>query len=180
MEQPKGINILITGTPGTGKTSMASLLAEALEDFSVMEVGKLVKENHWYSEYDPELDTHLIDEADEDAMLDYLEPVMVREGNHIVDYHSSELFPERWFHIVVVLKASTEVLYDRLQKRGYSENKVSENMEAEIQCVCEMEARESYKEEILLVRINDTLEEMEQTVELIAERVAEIKANKAG
>lgn len=178
MEQPKGINILITGTPGTGKTSLSSLLAEALENFSVLEIGKLVKENQWYSEYDPELDTHLIEEADEDAMLDYLEPVMVRGGNHIVDYHSSELFPERWFHVVVVLKASTEVLYDRLQRRGYSEAKLSENMEAEIQCVCELEARGAYKEDIVLVRVNDTLEDMEQTVELVVERVGEIKANK--
>lgn len=178
MEQPRGINILITGTPGTGKTSMTSLLAETLEDFTPIEVGKLVKENHFYSEYDPELDTHLIEEADEDAMLDYLEPIMVKSGNHIVDYHSSELFPERWFHLVVVLKASTEVLFDRLQKRGYKEGKVSENMEAEIQCVCEMEARESYKEDIILVRENDTLEDMETTVSIIAERVAEMKANR--
>eukprot|EP00796_Vickermania_ingenoplastis_P005940 gene5940-4249_t len=178
MEQPKGINILITGTPGTGKTSMTTLLAETLPDFIPIEVGKLVKENHWFSEYDSELDTHIIEEADEDAMLDYLEPIMVERGNHIVDYHSSELFPERWFHLVVVLKTRTETLYDRLQKRGYKEVKVSENMEAEIQCVCEMEARDSYKEEIILVRDNDTLEDMEQTVELIAEKVAEMKANR--
>lgn len=164
---------------------MAALLAETLSDFSVIEVGKLIKENHWYTSYDETLDTHIIEEADEDALLDYLESVLVTDKknasdhlNHIVDYHSSELFPERWFHLVVVLKASTEVLYDRLEKRGYKENKISENMEAEIQSVCEMEARESYAENIVLVRNNDTLEDMEATVDLIVGHVKELQVNR--
>lgn len=178
MEEPKGVNILITGTPGTGKTSLTALLADTLENFTPIEIGVLIKENEWFSEYDPELETRLIDEADEDKLLDYLEPIMVHQGNHIVDYHSSELFPERWFHLVVVLKASTEVLYDRLEKRGYKEKKVSENMDAEIECVCELEAREAYKEEVLMIRVNDTLDDMEETVALIAQRVEELKANK--
>lgn len=179
MERPRGINILVTGTPGTGKTSMTALLAETLEDFSVLEVGKLIKENHWFTSYDEAFDTHIIEEEDEDLLLDHLETELVTKGgNNIVDYHSSELFPERWFHLVVVLKASTEILYDRLEKRGYKANKISENMEAEIQCICETEARESYAEAIILVRSNDTVEEMETTVELIAERVEGLRAER--
>ncbi|KAG5498687.1 hypothetical protein JKF63_02974 [Porcisia hertigi] len=175
MEQPKGINILITGTPGTGKTSMAEMIADELDDFQHVEVGKLVKEHHFYTEYDENLDTHIIEEEDEDRLLDFMEPMMVKGGNHVVDYHSSELFPERWFHIVVVLHTSTEVLFERLSNRQYSEAKRSENMEAEIQCICEEEAREAYREEIVLVRANDTLEQMTSTVEEIRERVEELK-----
>ncbi|KAK7201071.1 ATPase family protein [Novymonas esmeraldas] len=175
MEQPKGINILITGTPGTGKTSMAEMLAAELGDFQHVEVGKLVKENHFYTEYDAELDTHIIEEEDEDRLLDFMEPMMVKGGHHVVDYHSSELFPERWFHIVVVLHTSTEVLFERLTNRQYSEAKRAENMEAEIQCICEEEAREAYKDDIVLVRENDSLEQMSATVDEIVERVAELK-----
>lgn len=178
MEQPKGINILITGTPGTGKTSMATLLTEELDGFEHIEVGKVVKEHRFYTSYDADLDTHIIEDDDEDRLLDFMEPIMVKKGNHVVDYHSSELFPERWFHLVVVLHASTEVLFERLTARKYSEAKRNENMEAEIQCICEEEAREAYKPEIVMVCENDTLEQMMATVEMIKERVEEIKVAK--
>ncbi|KPA83223.1 hypothetical protein ABB37_02904 [Leptomonas pyrrhocoris] len=178
MEQPKGINILITGTPGTGKTSMGEMLIAELEGFQHVEVGKLVKENHFYTKYDEELDTHIIEEEDEDRLLDFMEPLMVKGGNHVVDYHSSELFPERWFHLVVVLHASTEVLFERLTNRKYSEAKRGENMEAEIQCICEEEAREAYRPDVVLVRENDTLEQMAATVDEIRDRVEEMKVSR--
>ena len=43
-----------------------------------------------------------------------------------------ELFPERWFDLILVLRAKTDVLFDRLTERGYSEKKRGENLEAEI------------------------------------------------
>ncbi|RHW71767.1 AAA domain containing protein [Trypanosoma brucei equiperdum] len=168
MQQPKGINILITGTPGTGKTSLAELLVEELEGFSRIDVGKVVKENEFYTEYDKEFDTHVIGEDDEGRLLDFMEPIMVQGGNHVVDYHSSELFPKRWFHLVVVLRTSTEVLFERLMDRKYGELKRNENMEAEIHGICEEEARGAYDEDIIIVRDNNTLEEMAATVSLFS------------
>ena len=41
-------------------------------------------------------------------------------------------FPERWFQLIVVLRCSNDVLYPRLQQRGYSDMKINENIEAEI------------------------------------------------
>lgn len=179
MDQPKGVNILITGTPGTGKTTMAASIVEELDNFEHVEVGKLIKEHRFYSSYDETFDTHTIEEDDEERLLDYMEPIMTgTRKNHVVDYHSSELFPERWFHLVVVLKASTEKLYERLQTRKYNEAKCAENMEAEIMCVCEEEAKEAYKEDIVMVCINDTVEEMAATIDLIRDRVEEIKLSK--
>jgi adenylate kinase len=35
----------------------------------------------------------------------------------VVDFHGSEMFPERWFDLVVVLRTDNDVLYDRLEKR---------------------------------------------------------------
>ncbi|PBJ80803.1 hypothetical protein BCY84_01005 [Trypanosoma cruzi cruzi] len=179
LQSPKGINIFITGTPGTGKTSLAELLTQELGDFKHVEVGKIVKENHFYSEYDNALDTHIVEEDDEDRLLDFMEPMMVNEGNHVVDYHSSELFPRRWFHLVIVLRASTEVLFERLTARKYSEQKRDENMEAEIQGLCEEEARGAYDDSIVIVRENNTLEEMAATVDLIRLRVESLRGNAA-
>ena len=49
-------------------------------------------------------------------LLDALEDEM-GEGNRLVDYHSCEMFPERWFDSVIVLTTDNTILYDRLQAR---------------------------------------------------------------
>ena len=35
-------------------------------------------------------------------------------GGVLLEYHTSDLFPERWFDLVVVLRTHTHALYDRL------------------------------------------------------------------
>ena len=57
---------------------------------------------------------------------------MQEPGGLIVDFHGADLFPERWFDLVLVLRAENSILYPRLQSRCYSEKKLTENMEAEI------------------------------------------------
>lgn len=52
----------------------------------------------------------------QDKLIDHLEESL-DDGNCIVDYHAAELFPERWFDKVVILRTETEVLYDRLKDR---------------------------------------------------------------
>ena len=48
--------------------------------------------------------------------MDELEDVVSKGGN-IVDFHSCDLFPERWFDLVLVLRTDNTILYDRLEKR---------------------------------------------------------------
>ncbi|RZK26303.1 MAG: hypothetical protein EOO43_03235 [Flavobacterium sp.] len=120
-------NILITGTPGTGKTETASSAA-VVTGLRHVNVGDLIKENECYEERNEEYDTLVIDD---DKVCDLLEPIL-EQGGCIVDFHSCDLFPERWFELVLVLRADTSVLFDRLSERGYNEKKKSENMECEI------------------------------------------------
>lgn len=49
-------------------------------------------------------------------VVDELENEM-REGGVIVDYHGCDFFPERWFHIVFVLRTDNSILYKRLETR---------------------------------------------------------------
>ncbi len=49
-------------------------------------------------------------------LLDEMEPIMA-PGGVIVDFHSVEFFPERWFDVVLVLTAETHKLFDRLKAR---------------------------------------------------------------
>jgi adenylate kinase len=54
-------NILITGTPGTGKTTTAELLASA-SGFKHINVGDLVKKDGLHSGWDEEFQAYYIDE----------------------------------------------------------------------------------------------------------------------
>lgn len=85
----------------------------------------------------------------------------------VVDFHSCEIFPERWFDLVLVLRANTDVLYDRLVARKYNEKKRSENVECEIMQVVLQEAKESYDENIVHEVYSNTLEELDANVERI-------------
>jgi len=42
---------------------------------------------------------------------------MMEEGGNVVDFHSCDFFPERFFDLVLVLRADNTTLYDRLQQR---------------------------------------------------------------
>eukprot|EP01128_Nolandella_sp_AFSM9_P009826 TRINITY_DN6492_c0_g1_i1.p1 TRINITY_DN6492_c0_g1~~TRINITY_DN6492_c0_g1_i1.p1 ORF type:complete len:181 (-),score=51.42 TRINITY_DN6492_c0_g1_i1:42-539(-) len=159
------VNMLISGTPGTGKSTICRGLMESIEGYTYVCVGDLVKEKALYEGRDEAWDTYIIDE---DALLDELEP-MIAKGNLIVEHHGSDFFPERFFQLVVVLRTSNNILHPRLSQRSYSEKKVSENVSAEILQVCLDEALDSYKEEIVWELRNDTLDEMEANITKISE-----------
>ena len=93
-----------------------------------------------------------------------MEPIL-NEGGKVVDYHSCDFFPERWFDLVLVLTTTTEVLYDRLVTRGYGQKKINENMECEIMQIVAESAIESYQSEIVHVVPSNTIEDMENNSE---------------
>ncbi|MCJ1248299.1 factor activating pos9 [Trapelia coarctata] len=159
-------NIIITGTPGVGKSSLAELVAQQT-GLKHLKINDLVKEGEFHEGWDKELETWVVDE---DKLLDALEPLLLPGGN-IIDYHACDLFPTSWIDLVVVLRTSTEILYDRLKARGYAERKLQENMDAEIMQVILEEAREGFEEECVVELGSDGVEEMEGNAERVREWV---------
>ncbi|CAA7390809.1 unnamed protein product [Spirodela intermedia] len=152
-------NILVTGTPGTGKTTTSSLVAEATQ-LRHINVGDLVKRKGLHDGWDEELECHIINE---DLVCDELEDMM-EEGGNIVDYHGCDFFPERWFDCVVVLQTDNSVLYDRLSCRGYTGLKLTNNIECEIFQVLLEEAKGSYRGDIVMAMKSDSVEDISRNV----------------
>uniref|UniRef100_A0A8D2N5G0 Adenylate kinase 6 n=1 Tax=Zonotrichia albicollis TaxID=44394 RepID=A0A8D2N5G0_ZONAL len=100
------------------------------------------------------------------SVVDELEARM-SEGGVIVDYHGCDFFPERWFHIVFVLRTDNSCLYDRLHSRGYTGKKLQDNIQCEIFQTLYEEAVLSYKKEIVHQLPSNTPEDLERNLDLI-------------
>ncbi|KAA0146589.1 hypothetical protein FNF27_04602 [Cafeteria roenbergensis] len=162
-------NILVTGTPGTGKSTLAAELVSRLNKASGsawthIPVSDLVREKGYHGGRDEAFDTLVLDDDGEDRLLDDLEEQLA-PGARVVEFHATELFPERWFDLVLVLRcAETSVLYDRLVRRGYSELKLQENASAEIMGVCADEAKASYEAAAVVELPSVTAADLESNV----------------
>mmetsp|Transcript_95320 Transcript_95320/g.132379 ORF Transcript_95320/g.132379 Transcript_95320/m.132379 type:complete len:174 (-) Transcript_95320:104-625(-) len=161
-------NILVTGTPGVGKTTFCEALAGSTL-LQHLEVSKMVREKRLYKEWDDELDCSIFDE---EMVYDALEPLL-EAGGCVIDFHSSAFLDDGLLDLVVVLRADTSTLYDRLERRHYPESKVKQNVEAEIFQTCLDEAREAFEETELAIweLPHDTEEHMQEALERVQEFV---------
>lgn len=160
-------NLLLTGTPGCGKSTTCELLQRRLPEYKYYNISDFAKEHDCYDGFDKERKSHIVDE---DKLLDELEPLL-REGKSIVDWHVNDVFPERLIDLVVVLRCDNSILYDRLNSRKYDDSKIQENLDAEIMGVVLQDAHESYAAEIVVELQSDTTEQMEANVERVIDWV---------
>ncbi len=130
-------------------------------------VSEFVKANSLHSGRDEEFDCFILDE---DKLCDALEEGM-SAGGKVLDHHSCDFYPERWFDVVVCLQTDNTVLYDRLAARGYSQNKITENVDCEIMQEVVQDVREFYQDEVTLVLQSDTEEQQQRNVEAILQRI---------
>jgi len=126
------MKLALTGTPGTGKSTVADMVDFG---FTVVHLNDLIKEG-----YSVGLDEErgcLI--ADIPGLSGYVKGL---KGDVILEGHISHLLPA---DIVVVLRASPAMLRERIRARGWSDAKVRENVEAEALDVVLVEALEANK-----------------------------------
>lgn len=101
-------------------------------------------------------------------LLDYLEPIM-KSGGNVAEYHSSEFFPERWFQAVYVVRCDNNILFKRLEERGYNANKIKNNVEYEIFQMALDEAKANYKPDIVFEVKGEKSEDLEKGMKLVKE-----------
>jgi adenylate kinase len=77
------------------------------------------------------------------------------------------------------LRCDSTILYDRLTARGYTGKKLEENMDSEIMQVLLDEARDSYKEEIVVELKSESNEDVEGNLERVEAWVENWKKDNA-
>ena len=175
----------LTGTPGTGKTSVSKIL-EKRRGWKVVYLNDLIKEEHLYSEVDEERDSVI---ADMELIRERLSGILEEEkGQHaekakvngeekenitIIESHLAHYITD----IVIVLRAYPPELKKRLEKRGYSEEKINENAEAESIDLILAEAFEWCKKVFEVNTTGRTAEETLGDVEKIIDYILAGKEN---
>ena len=159
---PRGrvkLRITITGTPGTGKTTVSKLLAQRLK-LPLYELSKLIKEEKLYTSYDEKRNSYVVDT---DALRKFFEEKesFVAEGV-VAHYIPSD--------VLIILRLKPEEVKKRLKMRGYSEEKVVENVESEKLAVIATEALDSPASPKIL-HIDTTGRTPEEVAELILEGI---------
>ena len=148
--------IALTGTPGTGKTS----IARELNDFTTIDLTEFVKQRELGQQQDEF-------EVDIDAMVESLEDEIVPEENTVIDGHLSHHYPADF---CIVLRCNPEELRERLSERDYSEQKIEENVESEILDVLLGEAISAQEN---VIEVDTTDRDAEEVAKEIENRIRE-------
>ncbi|MEM3988875.1 MAG: adenylate kinase family protein [Desulfurococcaceae archaeon] len=134
--------IVVTGTPGVGKTRISQMLAKVLNALHI-DLSLFVIEKGLYTEYDEEAESYVIDE---ERVVEELRKVIEERELVIVDSHYGEIVPEDYVALAIVLRIDPVELRNRLIKKGWKKAKVRENVEAELLSICTINAIEAYGE----------------------------------
>lgn len=128
--------LAISGTPGTGKTAVAKILAKKL-NANLISIQDLVNKIKY--EWDEKRKTKIVDVKDLQKAVD---KHITRKKINIIDGHLSHLLRA---DIVVVLRCAPDLLEKRLKRKKWNTKKITENVKAEILDEATIEAIERNK-----------------------------------
>jgi len=173
--------LVITGTPGTGKTMLARKIAESL-NFYYLDVNMVIKKYKLSEEIDEERHTKVIDTSKLNTILvntikNFKKSIKSGKENKkgiVIDSHLSHHLPKKHVDLCIVVKCSLRKLKKRLEERNYSNKKIRENLDCEIFDVCLNEAsNKNYK-----ISIVDTTKGI--NINTISRKISDIIGFKKG
>ncbi|KAI5148681.1 adenylate kinase [Enteropsectra breve] len=148
------MKILITGTPGVGKTTFSERCSNELS-IEHIDVTKFIKENKLYENYNQEFDSY---EFDSEKVAKKLYEAASLQERTIIDTHSPSVAYLIDFDFIFHIKCCTKVLYKRLSDRNYSKLKIEENILCENMDIVGEELEECFDQDAYIIdedRLND-------------------------
>jgi adenylate kinase len=131
------VRAALTGTPGTGKTTVTDMLAgdgEPSVDLAPIHLNDLIEAEGLYEAVDEERDSLVAD-------LNALAERLADRDDVLIESHLAHHLPA---DRVIVLRCRPEDLANRLRERGAAETEVAENAESEALDVILAEAVERH------------------------------------
>jgi len=128
------MKIVITGTPGTGKSTVAKRLGSWLQ-MPVVFLNDYAKKNEL-----------IIGKKDYSDVVDVarMKKLLDKEKDCIVEGHLACEFGLRGA-LALVLRCDPDVLRERMIHRGYGEDKIRDNLDCEALDYCSINAEKHYK-----------------------------------
>lgn len=145
--------VIVTGTPGTGKTYIAKAVAKAFS-LKYIDVKKVIIRDKLSEGYDKKRKTKIIDTTKLSKSL--VSMIKKSDKGIVIDSHMSHFIPSKHVDLCIVTKCDLKELNKRLKKRGYHKSKTRENLDSEIFDICYNEAKER-KHKIMVI---DTTKKM--------------------
>ena len=143
------VNYALTGTPGTGKTSLSKLLNK-----------KVISLSDYY------------EEASEGKRVSGEWIVNIEKLNLLLEDIDCEIFEGNFAHKlakiekIIVLRCDPIILEKRLESRNYSTDKIQENLEAEAIGIIYSESIEYVNKENI-IQIDNSNKCLEETAEIV-------------
>lgn len=155
--------ILLSGTPGAGKTTISDLLR--LKGYPVLNLNDFIIQHGLYFGYDYSRDSVIIDEdIFKDKIREELEQF---SGLLFIEGHTSEIVPKEFVKFAFILRCNPSILRERLSlTRDYSHSKIEENVQAEIMDECFIAMQEQLPSSLIL-----QIDTSDFTPEIIVEQI---------
>jgi adenylate kinase len=134
--------IIVTGTPGVGKTTFSRKLATEV-GAHYLSFNEFVLEKHLYSRFDRKRGSRIVNaKRARHSLTNYLENT---RGLVVIDTNIPDLVDvKRMVTRVFVLRCHPRVLEKRLLRKGWRRRKVRENVLAELLDSCATDSLEYY------------------------------------
>jgi adenylate kinase len=160
--------IMITGTPGVGKTTISQALANHLEGKHI-NISTLVQHEQLITGQDRERDTLIVDSG---RLSQRLQQIISHQTKPVIldTHYTSQSFIELDISLIVVIRLDPDELTKRLRARKYHESKIFENVAAEILDVCLLDAVQHF-EKHRVTEINATNQNVEEIINTIIKTI---------
>lgn len=154
------MRILISGVPGTGKSLTSKKIAEKL-NLVYINIGEFAKENFDFPVVDDEI---VINEGD-------IEERLLGIDNIVIDSHIPFKADK-----AIILRCRPKILLNRLKLRGYSKEKIQDNLLSEILDYEICAAKELFSDDNIYEVISEDVDEtMKEILKIIEDKGISIK-----